>query len=632
MAYQHIKMPATGEKITVVDGKLSVPDQPVVGYVEGDGIGPDITRACLRVWDAAVEQAYDGKRKIHWCELFMGEKAAEIYDGNYFPDETLEALKDLIVSIKGPLTTPVGGGFRSLNVALRQELDLYACVRPVRYYAGVPSPMVHPELVDIVIFRENTEDVYSGIEYKAGTPENEKVAKFLREEMGAEFFEGAGLGIKPVSAFGTKRLVRKAIRYAIDHKKDSVTLVHKGNIMKFTEGAFRNWGYEVARDEFGDVTITEDELYSVYGGVQPEGKIVIKDRIADIIFQLLQLRPAEFSVLATLNLNGDYLSDAAAAHVGGVGIAPGANIADYVAVFEATHGTAPKYANLDKVNPGSLLLSGVMMLEYMGWQEAADLINSALTKVIADKTVTYDFARQMPGATEVKTSQFGDLLIAKIRGETAALVAAAEAHRAQVEAEKSKLEEQRQANPAEAMKEAGRQPHAVADIMHKVVTVKGTESVAEVMHMMRESRISSVVVEPDDKGEWGIMTQRDIMRKIINANRSPARVVVNEIACPTYNDDLAAALVSLMESGRWGVYHMVNEGYCSRYDFARYILDHAGYGDTPLERITSHAWARPSTPPEFTPLENLAGKIVGVQLRSWQSAVDAFLEKENLLR
>ncbi|RTL05482.1 MAG: isocitrate dehydrogenase (NADP(+)), partial [Lysobacterales bacterium] len=529
MAYQHIKMPATGEKITVVDGKLSVPDQPVVGYVEGDGIGPDITRACLRVWDAAVEQAYDGKRKIHWCELFMGEKAAEIYDGNYFPDETLEALKDLIVSIKGPLTTPVGGGFRSLNVALRQELDLYACVRPVRYYAGVPSPMVHPELVDIVIFRENTEDVYSGIEYKAGTPENEKVAKFLREEMGAEFFEGAGLGIKPVSAFGTKRLVRKAIRYAIDHKKDSVTLVHKGNIMKFTEGAFRNWGYEVARDEFGDVTITEDELYSVYGGVQPEGKIVIKDRIADIIFQLLQLRPAEFSVLATLNLNGDYLSDAAAAHVGGVGIAPGANIADYVAVFEATHGTAPKYANLDKVNPGSLLLSGVMMLEYMGWQEAADLINSALTKVIADKTVTYDFARQMPGATEVKTSQFGDLLIAKIRGETAALVAAAEAHRAQVEAEKSKLEEQRQANPAEAMKEAGRQPHAVADIMHKVVTVKGTESVAEVMHMMRESRISSVVVEPDDKGEWGIMTQRDIMRKIINANRSPARVVVNEI-------------------------------------------------------------------------------------------------------
>ena len=529
MAYQHIKMPATGEKITVVDGKLSVPDQPVVGYVEGDGIGPDITRACLRVWDAAVEQAYGGQRRIHWCELYMGEKAAEVYDGNYFPDETLEALKDLIVSIKGPLTTPVGGGFRSLNVALRQELDLYACVRPVRYYAGVPSPMVHPELVDIVIFRENTEDVYSGIEYKAGTPENEKVAKFLREEMGAEFFEGAGLGIKPVSAFGTKRLVRKAIRYAIDHKKDSVTLVHKGNIMKFTEGAFRNWGYEVARDEFGDVTITEDELYSVYGGVQPEGKIVIKDRIADIIFQLLQLRPAEFSVLATLNLNGDYLSDAAAAHVGGVGIAPGANIADYVAVFEATHGTAPKYANLDKVNPGSLLLSGVMMLEYMGWQEAADLINSALTKVIADKTVTYDFARQMPGATEVKTSQFGDLLIAKIRGETAALVAAAEAHRAQVEAEKSKLEEQRQANPAEAMKEAGRQPHAVADIMHKVVTVKGSESVAEVMHMMRETRISSVVVEPDTSGQWGIMTQRDVMRKIINANRSPARVTVNEI-------------------------------------------------------------------------------------------------------
>ncbi|PWV62460.1 isocitrate dehydrogenase (NADP(+)) [Plasticicumulans acidivorans] len=530
MAYQHIKMPTTGEKITVVDGKLHVPDEPIVGYVEGDGIGPDITRACLRVWDAAVEQAYGGKRKIQWCELFMGEKAAEIYDGNYFPEETLEALKDLIVSIKGPLTTPVGGGFRSLNVALRQELDLYACVRPVRYYAGVPSPMVHPEMVDIVIFRENTEDVYSGIEYKSGTPENEKVAKFLREEMGAEFFEGAGIGIKPVSAFGSKRLVRKAIRYAIDHKKDSVTLVHKGNIMKFTEGAFRNWGYEVARDEFGDVTITEDELYSVYGGVQPEGKIVIKDRIADIIFQLLQLRPAEFSVLATLNLNGDYLSDAAAAHVGGVGIAPGANIADFVAVFEATHGTAPKYANLDKVNPGSLLLSGVMMLEYMGWQEAADLINAALTKVIADKTVTYDFARQMPGAREVKTSEFGDLLIAKIRGKTDELVAVAEAHRAQVEAEKSKLEEQRAANPAEAMKDAGRQPHAVSDIMHKVVTVKGDESVAEVMHMMREARISSVVVEPDSSGQWGIMTQRDVMRKIINANRSPARVAVNEIA------------------------------------------------------------------------------------------------------
>ncbi|TCO81679.1 isocitrate dehydrogenase (NADP) [Plasticicumulans lactativorans] len=529
MAFKHIKYPSTGEKITVQDGRLHVPDQPIVGYVEGDGIGPDITRACLRVWDAAVEQAYGGTRKIHWCELFMGEKAAEIYEGNYFPDETLEALKDLIVSIKGPLTTPVGGGFRSLNVALRQELDLYACVRPVRYYAGVPSPMVHPELVDVVIFRENTEDVYSGIEYKAGTPENAKVAKFLREEMGAEFFEGAGLGIKPVSAFGTKRLVRKAIQYAIDHKKDSVTLVHKGNIMKFTEGAFRNWGYEVARDEFGDVTITEDELYSVYGGVQPEGKIVIKDRIADIIFQLLQLRPAEFSVLATLNLNGDYLSDSAAAHVGGVGIAPGANIADFVAVFEATHGTAPKYAGLDKVNPGSLLLSGVMMLEYMGWQEAADLINSGLTKVIADKTVTYDFARQMEGATEVKTSEFGDLIIAKIRGETAALVKEAAARRAQVEAEKSKLGDERAADPTQAQKASGRIPHTVSDIMHKVVSISGEATVNTAMHIMREKRISSIIVEPDASGQWGIMTQTDVVKKIVNANRSPARVKVSEI-------------------------------------------------------------------------------------------------------
>ncbi len=529
MAYQHISVPTTGEKITVRGGKLHVPDQPIVGYVEGDGIGPDITRACLRVWDAAVEQAYAGKRRIHWCELFMGEKAAELYDGNYFPDETLEALKDLIVSIKGPLTTPVGGGFRSLNVALRQELDLYACVRPVRYYKGVPSPMVHPELVDVVIFRENTEDVYSGIEYKAGTPENDKVAKFLREEMGAEFFEGAGLGIKPVSAFGTKRLVRKAIRYAIDHGKDSVTLVHKGNIMKFTEGAFRNWGYEVAKEEFGDVTITEDELYSVYGGKQPEGKIVIKDRIADIIFQLLQLRPAEFSVLATLNLNGDYLSDAAAAHVGGVGIAPGANIADHVAVFEATHGTAPKYANLDKVNPGSLLLSGVMMLEYMGWQEAADLINSALGAVIADKTVTYDFARQMEGATEVKTSEFGTLLIAKIKGETSTLLKDLEARRAAASAEASKLEAERVASPTEAQKASGRIPQSVGDIMHKAVSIKGEVSVAEAMHMMREARISSILVEPGAAGQWGIMTQRDVISKIINANRSPARVSVDEI-------------------------------------------------------------------------------------------------------
>ena len=337
-----------------------------------------------------------------------------MYDGDYFPQETLDAIKELYVAIKGPLTTPVGGGFRSLNVSLRQVLDLYACVRPVRYYNGVPSPLRKPEDVDVVIFRENTEDVYSGIEYASGTPENEKLAKFLREEMGVEFFEGAGLGIKPVSAFGSKRLIRKAIQYAIDNQRASVTLVHKGNIMKFTEGAFRNWGYELAKDEFADQLISEDELWSDHDGKVPAGKIVIKDRIADITFQLLQLRPAEFDVLATTNLNGDYLSDAVAAEVGGIGIAPGANIADHVAVFEATHGTAPKYANQNKVNPSSLLLSGVMMLEYMGWKEAAEVINQAYPEVIAEKTVTYDFARLMDNATEVSTSGFADALIDKI--------------------------------------------------------------------------------------------------------------------------------------------------------------------------------------------------------------------------
>ena len=336
MAYQHIKYPQGGEKIQAEQGKLVVPAHPMIGFVEGDGIGPDIMRACLRIWDAAVEQAYGGKRKIHWMELFMGEKAAERYDGNFFPDETREAMQDLLISIKGPLTTPVGGGFRSLNVALRQDLDLYACVRPVRYYPGVPSPLRRPERVDVVIFRENTEDVYAGIEYKSGSPEAEKVAQFLREEMKAEFFESSGIGVKPISPFASKRLVRKAIQYALDHGRESVTLVHKGNIQKYTEGAFRNWGYELAREEFGECTLTEEELYSSYGGKQPEGKIVIKDRIADIMFQLMLIRPEEFDVIATTNLNGDYLSDAIAAEVGGVGIAPGANMADFVAVFEAT--------------------------------------------------------------------------------------------------------------------------------------------------------------------------------------------------------------------------------------------------------------------------------------------------------
>ncbi|WP_376690006.1 isocitrate dehydrogenase (NADP(+)) [Wenzhouxiangella sp. EGI_FJ10409] len=415
MGFKHVRLPESGEKIRVEDDQMIVGDEPVLGYIEGDGIGVDITPACLKVWDAAVEKAYGGKRKVHWAELYLGEKAAGIYDGDYFPDETLDAIKDLTVAIKGPLTTPVGEGFRSLNVSLRQTLDLYACVRPVKYYQGVPSPLKNPDDFDVVIFRENTEDVYSGIEFESGTAENEKLAKFLREEMGAKFFDGAGLGVKPISEFGTKRLVRKAIEHAIENKRESVTLVHKGNIMKFTEGAFRKWGYELAAEEFGDVTITEDELWEKHDGKRPEGKIVIKDRIADIMFQLLQLRPAEFDVLATMNLNGDYLSDAAAASVGGIGIAPGANMADHVAVFEATHGTAPKYAGQDKVNPSSLLFSGVMMFDYIGWPEVGRLIEDAFEKVVVGGTVTYDFARQRDDATEVKTSGFADALVDAIQ-------------------------------------------------------------------------------------------------------------------------------------------------------------------------------------------------------------------------
>jgi isocitrate dehydrogenase len=417
MPITHLKLPEQGTKITIQNNQLLVPDNPILGYIEGDGIGPDITRACLRVWDAAVLKAYHGQRKIHWAELFMGEKAAQKYDGSIFPDETRQALQDLIVSIKGPLTTPVGGGFRSLNVSLRQELDLYACVRPVRYYQGVPSPLRHPEQVDVVLFRENTEDVYAGIEYESGSPEMRKIEQFLKQEMGATFFDDSGIGVKPISPFGSKRLVRKAIQYAIAHHRKSVTLVHKGNIMKFTEGAFRQWGYEVAREEFGEFTITEEQLYSQYEGKQPEGKVVIKDRIADIMFQLMLLRPNEFDVIATTNLNGDYLSDAIAAEVGGMGIAPGANMSDHIAVFEATHGTAPKYANLNKVNPGSLLFSGVNMLEYIGWKEAADLISTAYPQVLAQKIVTYDFARQMENATEVSTSGFADALIRQINND-----------------------------------------------------------------------------------------------------------------------------------------------------------------------------------------------------------------------
>ena len=551
MTYQHVKIPGSGEKITVVDGRINVPDQPIVGFVEGDGIGPDITAASMRVWDAAVEKAYGGKRKIHWCELYLGEKAASIYDGEYFPPETLEAIKEIVVAIKGPLTTPVGEGFRSLNVSLRQNLDLYACVRPVRYYEGVPSPMRDPGQVDVVVFRENTEDVYAGIEYESGTPENKKVAKFLKEEMGAKFFDDAGIGIKPISPFGSKRLVRKAIEFAIDQKRESVTLVHKGNIMKYTEGAFRKWGYELAKEEFADKIITEEELYNEYGGKQPNDKIVIKDRIADIIFQLLQLRPSEFDVLATMNLNGDYLSDAVAAEVGGIGIAPGANIGDHVAVFEATHGTAPKYANQNKVNPSSLLLSGVMMLEYMGWNEAADLINAAYPKVISDRFVTYDFARQMTAAHTVSTSTFADALIAKITGDADDLGRFERERREALDAERKEREARRVENPIEAMRESGHQPSTAGSIMSPITSVSPGTSVEDAMHKMRESDVSYLLVEPvEDKG-WGIMTKRDVITKIVGANKSTHKSTVDEIASRpliTVPTDASLRSVSLMLS------------------------------------------------------------------------------------
>src|SRR5512134_1443017 len=410
MAYTNVKVPEGGAKISIENGKLQVPDQPIIPFIEGDGTGRDIWRASVRVFDAAVQKAYGGKRKIHWMEVYAGEKSFKLFQ-TWLPDETTEVFKEFLVGIKGPLTTPIGGGIRSLNVALRKILDLYVCQRPVRWYQGVPSPVKHPEHVNMVIFRENTEDVYAGIEYEAGTPENEKIAKFLREEMGAHFFEGAGIGIKPISAFGSKRLVRAAIQYAIQRKRKSVTLVHKGNIQKFTEGAFMKWGYEVAADEFPNETISWADVEKNHGGKVPTGKILIQDVIADISFQKMLLRPSEFDVLATPNLNGDYLSDAIAAEVGGVGIAPGANIGDEVALFEATHGTAPKYTDLDKVNPGSLLFSGVMMLEHIGWQEAADQITRAYETTLDQKVVTYDFARQMEGAKEVKTSEFATAVI-----------------------------------------------------------------------------------------------------------------------------------------------------------------------------------------------------------------------------
>jgi isocitrate dehydrogenase len=425
--FENFSAPTEGEKITITNGKLNVPNNPIIPFIEGDGTGPDIWAASKRVLDAAVEKAYNGEKKIAWYEVYAGEKAFNKFN-SWLPNDTLTAIREYIVAIKGPLTTPIGGGIRSLNVALRQELDLYVCSRPVRYFNGVPSPVKRPELVDMVIFRENTEDIYAGIEWESGSAEVKKVIDFLQNEMGVKkirFPETSGIGVKPVSSEGTERLVRAAIEYAIKHNRKSLTLVHKGNIMKFTEGAFKNWGYELAEREFGDKTFTwaqydkikaeqgTDAANAAQKAAEAEGKVIVKDAIADIALQQVLTRPTDFDVIATLNLNGDYLSDALAAQVGGIGIAPGANI-NYVtghAIFEATHGTAPKYAGLDVVNPGSVILSGVMMLEHLGWLEAVELIYKGMETSINNKTVTYDFARLMEGATEVKCSEFADQII-----------------------------------------------------------------------------------------------------------------------------------------------------------------------------------------------------------------------------
>jgi isocitrate dehydrogenase len=429
MTYTKIQIPEQGKKVTISNGVLSVPDNPIIPFIEGDGIGPDIWRASVRVLNTAVEKAYGGQRKIHWMEVFAGQKPYDRWS-EWLPDETVTAFKEFLVGIKGPLTTPIGGGIRSLNVALRKLLDLYACVRPVRYYEGVPSPVLHPEYVDMVIFRENTEDIYTGIEFEHGTKANQKFKKLLKEQFPQEyakirFPETSGIGLKPISVEGTERIVRAAIHYALRYKRNSVTLVHKGNIMKFTEGAFRNWGYELAEREFGDKVYTwaqwertkaeqgEDAANAEQDAALKSGKLLVKDVIADIVFQQTIIRAKDFDVLATMNLNGDYLSDALAAQIGGIGIAPGGNI-NYdtgAAIFEATHGTAPKYADQDVVNPGSVILSGEMMLRYLGWEEAADLIVSGMEKAIASRRVTYDFHRLMDNATKLKTSEFGDEII-----------------------------------------------------------------------------------------------------------------------------------------------------------------------------------------------------------------------------
>jgi isocitrate dehydrogenase len=408
--FSTLKPPSEGTPITRKNGRLVVPDDPIVPFIEGDGTGPDIWRASVRVFDAAVKKAYGGKRHIVWLEVLAGAKAKDSV-GDWLPGDTLEAVKAYKVAIKGPLTTPVGGGIRSLNVTLRQVLDLYACVRPVRYFAGTPAPVTHPERMNVIIFRENTEDVYAGIEFAKGTPQAEKLIEFLARDLGKRIRPDSGIGVKPMSETGTKRLVRMAVQYALDHGRRSVTIVHKGNIMKFTEGAFRDWAYEVAKAEFRERIVTEDE---VTAGASREGKLLINDRIADSMFQQILTRTAEYDVFATPNLNGDYLSDACAAQVGGLGIAPGANIGDDMAFFEATHGTAPKYAGKDVINPGSVILSGVMMFRYLGWNEAADLIEHGLEATIAQKKVTYDLARQMEGATELKTSAFADAIISNM--------------------------------------------------------------------------------------------------------------------------------------------------------------------------------------------------------------------------
>ena len=405
--FSYLKPPTDGTPITIKNNQLVVPDDPVVPYIEGDGSGPDIWRASVRVFDAAVQKAYRGKRRLAWFEVLAGERAKQ-QTGEWLPNDTLEAVRTYKVAIKGPLTTPVGGGIRSLNVTLRQVLDLYACVRPVRYFAGTPAPVCHPERMNVMIFRENTEDVYAGIEWAKGTPQAEKIIEFLAREMGKRIRPDSGIGIKPMSETGSKRLVRMAIRWALAHGRRTLTLVHKGNIMKFTEGAFRDWGYEVAKAEFRDAVVTEEE---VAAGAPRDGKLLVNDRIADSVFQQILTRTAEYDVFATPNLNGDYLSDACAAQVGGLGMAPGANIGDEIGFFEATHGTAPKYAGKDVINPGSMILSGVMMLDHLGWPEAARLIEAGIEKTIQQRRVTYDLARQMEGATELKTSAFGDAII-----------------------------------------------------------------------------------------------------------------------------------------------------------------------------------------------------------------------------